>query len=291
MAGLTIKGDIYTLSNCTVYIDEAGDLGINKGTQWFVLSAVIVDKIDEPKIRAVMDKIKARLNIREIHLQKVNDFMKRAFIVRELNGENFTYMNILVDKFDRAKIPSPLTTYNYVCKYLLERVSMFLENSNRVADIVLSARGTSRDGELIQYIQEKLFPYPLNNINESVFEKVTAKTAPTWDMLQLADVCATTTFLAYEINGLGFCAPCFIYTLQEHLFRPFGKVDNYGIKFFARDMFPDLEELHMKRVCGKWAKKYIANHLNMTLCWLRNLRFIRRHSLMKIIAKIYDMTT
>lgn len=29
---------------CTVYIDEAGDLGCNRGTQWFVLSAVIVDK-------------------------------------------------------------------------------------------------------------------------------------------------------------------------------------------------------------------------------------------------------
>lgn len=29
-------------TNCTVYIDEAGDLGINRGTQWFILSAVIV---------------------------------------------------------------------------------------------------------------------------------------------------------------------------------------------------------------------------------------------------------
>ena len=26
---------------CTVYIDEAGDLGIGRGTHWFVLTAVI----------------------------------------------------------------------------------------------------------------------------------------------------------------------------------------------------------------------------------------------------------
>lgn len=27
-------------ANCTVYIDEAGDLGIGRGTRWFVLTAV-----------------------------------------------------------------------------------------------------------------------------------------------------------------------------------------------------------------------------------------------------------
>ena len=136
------------MSDCTVYIDEAGDLGVNKGTRWFVLSGVIVDKADESKIRATMQKIK--------------DFMKRAFVVRELNGKNFTYMNVLVDttKFDSTKIPSTLTTYNYVCKYLLERVSSSLKETNRVADIVLSARGTSRDGELINYIQEKVIALP-----------------------------------------------------------------------------------------------------------------------------------
>ena len=51
----------------TVYIDEAGDLGINTGTQWFVLSAVIVDKDDEPNIRAKMAQIRNRLNLNEIH--------------------------------------------------------------------------------------------------------------------------------------------------------------------------------------------------------------------------------
>ncbi len=85
---------------------------------------------------------------------------------------------------------------------------------NRIADVVLSSRGTSRDGELIKYIQEKLFPYPLNNINQAVFEKITAKTAPSWDMLQLADVCATTIFSAYEANGYGFRSPCFSYILN-----------------------------------------------------------------------------
>ena len=209
------------MSNCTVYIDESGDLGINRGTQWFVLSAVVVDKVDEASIRAHISQIRSQLNINEIHLKKLPNFHKRAFIVREISSEPFTYMNVLVDtnKFDPAKIPSADIAYNYVCKYLLQRVSWLLESTGRIGDIVLSARGTSRDNELITYINDKLLPYPSNGIKSSVFEKVTAKTAATWDMLQLADVCATTMFLTYQINDFGFCTPCFSLALQDHLYR------------------------------------------------------------------------
>ena len=83
------------MSNCTVYIDEAGDLGYQRGTQWFILSAVVVDKTEERAIRTTMAQIKSRLNVNEIHLKKMLDFMKRAYIVREFEGENFTYINPL----------------------------------------------------------------------------------------------------------------------------------------------------------------------------------------------------
>lgn len=240
------------MNEYTVYIDEAGDLGFGKGTRWFVLTAVIVKKTDEPQIRSKMEQIRQRLNVREIHLRKIQEFYKRGLIVRELNQEDFVYMNVLVDtnKFDTEKIPNSIIAYNYICKYLLQRVSWFLQSEEGVGDIVLSARGTSRDGELIQYIQEKLLPYPSNSIDSSVFNKVSAKTAATWDMLQLADVCATTMFLAYEINGYGFSTPCFSVAMAEHLYRKYGKTDSYGIKFFTSDMKPDVNELRDSRVCA-----------------------------------------
>lgn len=241
------------MSDCTVYIDEAGDLGINRGTRWFVLSAVIVKKNAEPTIRANMDQIKTRLNIKEIHFRKIPDYSKRAYIVKELGSESFIYMNVLVDttKFDAAKIPDTNVAYNFVCKYLLQRVSWYLESNNMIGDIVLSARGTSRDGELIKYIEEKLLPYPDNAIKSTVFDKITAKTAASWDLLQLADVCATTMFLTYEINGYGFCTPCFSMALQDHLYRKRGRVDTYGIKFFTSGMKPNVDELRKNRVCAK----------------------------------------
>ena len=232
------------MTDCTVYIDESGDLGVNRGTTWFVLSAVVVNKSDESSIRAKMAQVKNQLNIREIHLKKISNFSKRALIVRELSDQPFTYMNVLVDtrKFDSSKIPSPIIAYNYICKYLLQRVSWYLSDNGKIADIVLSARGTSRDGELIQYIQDKLLPYSANGIDSAYFNKVSAKAASSWDMLQLADVCATTMYLTYEVNDFGFCLPCFSMTLKKHLFQRNGKVDSYGIKFFQADMKPDIND-------------------------------------------------
>ena len=241
------------MADCTVYIDEAGDLGINRGTKWFILTAVIVDKKDEPEIRTRMTAIKSKLNIHEIHLRKTADFMKRAVIVRDLAEMPFTYMNIIVDtsKFDVSKIPDPMIAYNYVCKYLLQRASWFLRDSSKTADIVLSARSTSRDGELIEYIRTKLLPFQANGIDANLFEKISAKTAASWDLLQLADVCATSTFLAYEINGWGFCTPCYMSALSKHIYSKNGRIDTYGIKYFINDMRPNMDELREHKVCAK----------------------------------------
>ncbi len=239
------------LSN--VYIDEAGDLGANKGTQWFVLSAVIVDKKDEPQIRNTIVRLKKELNVHEIHIRKIKEFSRRSYIVRELNEENFTYINILFDtnKFDKTKIHSPLIAYNYICRMLLERVSWYLYENHRTADIILSSRGTSRDGELISYIKNKLIPYEDNQIRSPVFNKVSAQSASNWDLLQLADVCATTMFLAYEIGSYDLCYPCFSSVLSSHLYCRKSKTMRYGVKYFSDNMNPNIELLKKYRPCIK----------------------------------------
>lgn len=216
-----------------------------------MLSAVIVDKNDEAHIRSTLSQIKSRLNVREVHLRQITDFYKRGFIVRELNNESFTYVNIIADtqKIDQTKIASSTVAYNYLCRMLLERVSWFLRDTGRTADIVLSARGTSRDGELIDYIKEKLIPFTGNQIVKGVFDKVSAKTAGSWDMLQLADVCATTMFLSHEQNGWGFCTPCYSRVLQNHIYKHEGKLHSYGIKYFTSDMKPNVQSLKCNWVC------------------------------------------
>ena len=124
-----------------------------------------------------------------------------------------------------------------------------MRDTGRTSNIVLSSRGTSRDGELIQYIKEKLIPYSGNQIVQGVFKNVSAKTANSWDMLQLADVCATTTFLAYEINGWGFRTPCYFKVLQNHIYQHRGKVMKYGIKYFTDDMIPQATDTNTNYPC------------------------------------------
>lgn len=224
---------------CTVYIDESGDLGASKGTKWFVLTAVIVDKEDEPAIRQTISSIRSRLNIRTIHFREIRDFSRKSYVVRELAKHNFTYMNVLFDtyKYDHSKMSTETIAYNYICRYLIERVSWYLRDTNRVGDIILSSRGTSKDRELVNYIRNKLINYDFNEVAHC-FNDITSYSASSWDLLQLADVCATTTFLSYEKNGFGFIIPCFSKCLKNKLYSRNGSTIPYGIKYFSDDMKP-----------------------------------------------------
>ena len=239
-----------TMTPCTVYIDEAGDLGANRGTQWFVLTAVIVDKGSEPIIRAKMQQIKTRLNLQVIHFRNVKDFGKRSYIVKELSEQDFTCIHILFDtnQFDRQKLPTDVIAYNYICRYLIERISWYLRDTGRIGRIVLSSRGTSRDVDLIRYIQNKLIPYTENQV-ASVFTGVTCMPASAWDMLQLADICATSMFYSHEINGYGFITPCYALRLWNKNYRYNGKLDRYGIKYFSDDMKPARGSLQRYKIC------------------------------------------
>lgn len=233
---------------CTVYIDEAGDLGIRRGTRWFVITGVIVAAENEKEIRNALRQIKTKFNLKEIHMRKLSDFYKSTYIVSQLRDKDFTMINVLMDT-DKCQLKDSIQTYNYMCRILLERVSWFLRDNHMTADIVLSSRGTSRDKELIDYITEKLINYPYNEVR-NVFHKVTSKTAASWDMLQLADICATSLFRAYEINAHGFIVPCFMSNLKDKLYRRNGNYDKYGLKFYSDDMKPAKEYFEEHRLCN-----------------------------------------
>lgn len=240
-------------NNCTVYIDEAGDLGFNRGTKWFILSGVIINKDDEPKLRELIKGIKSQLNINNIHFRNMKHEQK-AFVVDTLCKGNFVYISIVIDtskitlkiKNDNDK-PS-FVTYNFACRLLLERASWYLRDTNKVADIVLSSRGTARDGELISYIKEKLLNYEHNQI-ANVFKKVTAKTAASWDMLQLADVCATSMFYCHEPNRYGHITPCFTYRMIPFIYKHNNIMKNYGVKYYSEEMRPEPSYLKSKVIC------------------------------------------
>ncbi len=246
------------MSDATLYIDEAGDLGIGKGSDWFVLAGVVVNKKDEPLIRDTIKNIRSKLNINEIHFRKMISFDKKSYAAAELSKCPFEYITIIANtnKITLSSLykeyterPSVLS-YNHICRYLIERASWLLRDSNRTADIVLSSRGTSRDSDLISYISNKLIPFNGNEISNR-FGNVIAKSASSWDLLQLADVCATSMYNMHQLNGLDFITPCYAYRLQQHLYRHNGILIKYGIKYYDDSMAPGKKYFIENSVCKK----------------------------------------
>lgn len=246
------------MATSTLYIDEAGDLGINRGSDWFVLAGVLVNKEDEPLIRETIKNIRAKLNLNEIHFRKMGSFDKKAYTVAELSKCTFKYITIVANtnQINLAKLHDKYTdkpsilSYNHVCRYLIERASWLLRDTNRIADIMLSSRGTSRDNDLITYIR-KLISYENNEIANR-FENITAKSASQWDMLQLADVCATSMYNTHQTNGLGFITPCYTYRLRSHLYRYHeNKLLKYGLKYYDDIMQPKMSYFIENAICQK----------------------------------------
>lgn len=235
-------------STYTVYIDESGDLGIKRGLRWFVMTATIVKKSDEPEIRNTLNSIRKEYNLRQIHLKEIRNFYKTARIVNEVSTHEFTIISVLIDT-DKWKTKDSIYSYNYACRILLERASWFLKEKDSYADVVLSSRGTSRDKELIEYVDK------LSEIKDSEvknrFNIIKCKTPMEWEMLQLADVCATSVARAYQINDYGFITPCFATVLKDKLYKYKGTVDGYGMKFLSNDMKPAAEYFNGHLICRK----------------------------------------
>lgn len=245
------------VADYTIYIDEAGDLGLNRGTRWFVLSAVIIKKENEKNIRQIIEKLKSTLNYKEIHFRKLRHFEKRAYVVNSLYQCPFLFCNVILDTTKVKLQPRDMESnksvllYNYMCRFLLERVSWFLRENKAFTDIILSSRGTSRDAELIAYIKDILLKREDNEVAPQ-FTNVTSKQAPTWDMLQLADVCATSIFMAYEVNkNFGFLLPCYAHKLGARLYKYNKTLKNYGIKYFSPEMEPPKDYFQNNSPCLK----------------------------------------
>ena len=123
---------------CTVYIDEAGDLGIGRGTHWFVLTAVIVNNSSEPALRNIFKTIKKDLNLDNIHFRKLRNFEQRAYVVDKLISADFEYINIILDttKLDIARLKSNRESLSEKPSVLLYNHASFTSNALAIKKVL-----------------------------------------------------------------------------------------------------------------------------------------------------------
>jgi len=91
-----------------VYVDESGDEGINKGSKFFILTA-IVDKEKDLEISKSFDQIKENLemNIKtQLHWKLLKGFPNKKMIMETISKLDVTIINIIVDTTNIKHIAS-----------------------------------------------------------------------------------------------------------------------------------------------------------------------------------------
>ena len=89
-----------------VYIDESGDEGIHRGSEWFILTAVIVPKEYDLNLSNKVVTIKEMLGLdrkSQLHWNKLNA-EQRIKVIYSLIAENFKIIHVAINTFEIEKL-------------------------------------------------------------------------------------------------------------------------------------------------------------------------------------------
>lgn len=212
-----------------VYIDESGDEGIHKGSKYFVLTAIIVDKKKDLQISKVVDKIKQNLELNiksQLHWNKIKGYPNKKMIMKIINETDLTIINIVIDTTKIKFIPSS-NIYNYFSGYLFERLCRFASAHKASINIKISSRGNLKKSDLIDFLNDKnndKFKIDTSRINEiKIFPNSSKK------LLQLADCCCSALGQALKYNDEAHHS--YIKYLKPKFYSYKGKYLGYGLKY------------------------------------------------------------
>ena len=92
-----------------VYIDESGDEGINKGSKYFILTAIIVEKTKDLESSRVVDKIKENLEMdkkSQLHWKLLKGLPNKRMIMSLVRTLDIKIINVIIDTRCIKVIPS-----------------------------------------------------------------------------------------------------------------------------------------------------------------------------------------
>lgn len=183
-----------------VYIDESGDEGIHRGSKYFILTAVLVEKSKDLGISKCIDIIKENIEISiksQLHWNTIKGYPNKMMIMSNISEMDITIINIIIDT-SKINYINSIDIYNHFSGYLYERICWFVRDRNSVANINISSRGENLSkANLTNFLKThtnkfKIDYSKINNIK--IYPNSQKK------LLQLADCCCSALGQALKYN-------------------------------------------------------------------------------------------
>ncbi len=236
------------------YIDESGDEGFKAGaSEWFVLSAIIVAKADDPGLVQLLDGVRVTLG-REprtaLHFRDLKHPQRLPY-VDAIAGAPLVAATVLVHKPSMAhpeNFKAPHRLYFYTTRYLLERVSWYVRDHREGgrhgaghAEIVFSNRSSMSYEDLRNYFSwlKALAEGGRQGINIAwtaiKSDDIRAFGPMKRAGLIVADAVASSFFYAVEPMLAGYTEDRYATMLKPAVYRYGPRYVGYGVKLVPSD--------------------------------------------------------
>jgi len=241
------------------YIDESGDEGFrfDRGSSpWFFLSGIIVNTIDDADVRGVIDEAVKKIWIDRnqtppqlLHWRNLGH-NKKIVVAKLLAQKPFCQIAVGICK---PKIQRQTTLrcsdhlYRYMARFLLERVSWYVDEAGGWVELVFSNRNKFDKDTLETYVVQ-IMRTPGAQIRP-VFDpaQILVRNPAQLRMLQVADCCTSAVANAFNPDHYENVHPYYLETIRCNLYRRGGKLFSYGLKLFPNRMpvedYPFLSDL------------------------------------------------
>ena len=122
-----------------IYVDESGDMGMSKGSDYFIITAVKMEEDADVEYCRIPKKIRQRglkkrtKKIAELKFSNSSVLIREMFLKRVSNINVHIYCLIIDKKLTQQKLKDNLPIlYNYLIKILLEKVLVDIDKSHKL---------------------------------------------------------------------------------------------------------------------------------------------------------------
>lgn len=211
---------------------KVGDEGIHRGSEWFILTAIVVPKEYDLTLSKKILSIKEVLKMQrkdQLHWNKILKYDKKIQIIYDLISENFKIIHVAINTYEIKKLKAK-EIYPYFMSYLIERVSYYVSNNKGNCNIFISTRNENNK-EKNQYLKNELLnKRKYHHIHTKCINDIKFIDNRDRNLLQLADVCCSSFAQAIKYNTDQEWE--YVIKLKSNIWNYKGAVIGYGIKFY-----------------------------------------------------------